>query len=378
MAFRIIRAEERVASMLTWFSGVQRKITDLVVGGKTRTKFEALAVEMERQDYGFKRVAKKAIPTSIYTAFNFPLLPAVRATGQITFTASPAPTTAINIPAGTQVATAASSTSPEKVYETLSACTIGVGTTTTTATVACTVAGTNGNTGTNTIVVLKQPVSGVVSVANASPLTNGDEQETEDSRRKRFTDYIASLTRGTSRALSFAARTAKLLDADGLVTERVVQAGVTEPPGTGPAGTSTVYIHNGVDGASANLITEAQRIIDGYTQADGTLVPGYKAAGVIITVAAATVITQDVTATVVTRPGYDTSTVKAAIEEAITVYLASLELGQDLIRYELVERIMGVEGVYNITSLTVPAADVVANENQVLEKGTLTITMVAG
>jgi len=99
--FRVIRAEERTANMIGWFSGICRAVTDFIVGSKIRSQFETLAVEMESQDFQFYAALKKAIPAAIYNAFNFNITPAAKAAGSVTFTASPAPTTDIIIPAGT-------------------------------------------------------------------------------------------------------------------------------------------------------------------------------------------------------------------------------------------------------------------------------------
>ena len=117
MGFQIIKAETRYESMKSWFTGICTAITDWTVGSKLRTKFESVAVEMEAQDYAFEQTIRAAIPVSIYQTFGFPLLPATRATGSVVFTANSAPVADINIPKGTLVATTATATTPEQIYE---------------------------------------------------------------------------------------------------------------------------------------------------------------------------------------------------------------------------------------------------------------------
>lgn len=360
--------------MITWFAGIQRQITDFVVGGKVRTKFEAIAVEMEAQDFQIYKAIKKAIPTSIYQAFSFNILPAVRAAGLVTFTASPAPSTDIIIPAGVQVATIASTTSAEKIYETTVAVTLPAGQSTVAAAISCTKSGSIGNTGVGTITALKSTVSGITEVSNATALTNGVDKETEDARRTRFQSFISTLTRGTDSALIYGAKSANLTDANGAITERVTAAVVVGPPASGSAGTATVYIYNGSTGASSNLIAAVQKIIDGSTDATGNMTPGYKAAGVVVTVAAATTVSQSVTATITILPGYSASAIQGASVSTISTYIQSLTMGQTLIYNELIERVMGISGVLNV-SITAPNADVTATKSQVIIPGTITVTV---
>ena len=136
MAFEIIKADIRVSRMVGWFTGICSTVTDLVVGSKLRTKFEAIAVEMEEQDYQFYAAVKKAIPVAVYQAFTFSLLPASKAAGAVTFTANPVPGSDINIPAGTRVATTATATIAEKVFVTVADGTILAGQATTSINVA--------------------------------------------------------------------------------------------------------------------------------------------------------------------------------------------------------------------------------------------------
>lgn len=371
MGFQIIKAETRLADMITWFAGIQKKITDFVVGGKTRTKFEAVAVEMEAQDLQFFIAARKAIATGTYQSFNFQLLPATRASGSVTFTASPAPTYPITIPAGTRIATVATSATPEKVYQTTADATIGAGQTTATAPIVALAAGTAGNTGLDTVTALKTTLSGITSVTNPTAITNGAEKETENARRLRFQEYITTLKRGTAAALVYGAKTTAITDQDGNITEQVTSAVVTGPPETGSAGSCSIYIFNGIDGASEDLIAAAQAIIDGDYE---TNTPGYKAAGIVVTVAAASTVAVDVTMTIAVLDGYDTAAIEAAALEIIDQYLSAFDIGETCIMNEIVERVMSIDGVYNL-SMSAPSADVTTSQSEVIVPGTVSVTV---
>ena len=154
---------------------------------------------------------------------------------------------------------------------------------------------------------------------------------------------------------------------EGVVTEQVVSAKTIL---TGQAIADCV-IYNGVGTASAGLITEAQKIIDGYVDDNGVKIAGYKAAGVVATAVSATPVAQDVT--IATTQSASASGAAEAIEEAILAYFATLKVGDDLIWAELVQLTMAVDGVTNC-DVSVPAADVTITDTQVLIPGTITVT----
>ena len=344
MSFQILSAETRLARMVTWLAGIQNRVTDFIVGGKTRTKLEAVAVELEAQDLAFYQAVKKAMAVSVYQAFGHDLLPAIAATGEATFSRSTPATTDIVIPLGTQIATTETGSEPEKVYVTTSQDAIAIDETEVTVAIQAMTAGQSGNTGAGTISVIKTSVSGVEAVTNAATLTSGLDAEIEEMRRRRFVEFVANLQRATSSGLVRGAKTAILFNPDGSIAERVSSAIVGEPR----AGLAYVYVYNGTGTTSANLVTRAQLIIDGYTETDGSKVPGYKAAGVVCVVLAATEIAVDMTAVLTVAPGYDQGEVAAGAAAAVSAYIASLGVGDPFIYHEMIERMMGVSGVVDI------------------------------
>lgn len=372
MAFEIIKAEDRLANMLVWLGGLQNKITDFIVGGKTRTKLETICVEMEQQDFATEQLIRKAIPTSAYYTFNFPLLAATRAYGQVTFTASPTPTTQFTIPAGTRVTTTAGNIT----YETVADIIVQASQTTATADIICTSAGASGNTGSATITVIQTAIPGITAVTNAAAVGGGKPIESEAERRARFNAYITTLPRTTSAGVAYGAMTARLTaigtgttDPNGTTTERVVSVRVAEPPATGSAGSATVYIYNGVNGASNDLIAECQKVINGYRDDSNTPVAGYKAAGVVLTVNAATTVPTVCSMSISVLPGYTLATIKSQAITAIETYFASLGVAAEFVRNEMIQRIMNIDGVYNL-EMPFPDVDVVPLAYQVVTLNT--------
>lgn len=359
MSFNIIKASVRVANLINWFAGSQKKITDFYEGSVTRTKAEALAVELESMDYQMYRAMKKAIPTAIYKAFNFTLLAPVRASGKQTFSALAPPGIDVVIAKGTQVSTEGSLAERARVYETVAEGTLLAASTSVDIQVACTIAGEFGNVGPGLITVLKTTIPEIDSVTNAAEFDNGSDKETEEERRVRFVEYIDTLTRGTDAAIEFGAKQAKLYDVDGNIIEEVTEAfAVTTPQTT--AGFSECYIHNGVGSTSQELIDRSQEIVNGYVDAGtGEKVSGYKAAGITCPVYAALEVAVDVTITLILLQGKVFSDVEIEALGVINNYFTDTGIGQDFILAELIKRVKLIDGVYNLT-VDLPTTDVEA------------------
>lgn len=95
------------------------------------------------------------------------------------------------------------------------------------------------------------------------------------------------------------------------------------------------------------LIREAQRLIDGDPE-DPVDTTSWKAGGVVIRVRTPVVRWMLVAATVVVRDGFSRDVAREAVEVAISDYINSLNVGDDVIHAELVERAMGVPGLFDI------------------------------
>ena len=369
--FSIEKMETRVARMVVVMGGLQTKITDFVTGGKTRTKFEAVGLELERQDFAWYTSLKKAIATAIYVAFGFTIRPPIKASTPVTFTASVAPPQDIPIPAGTQVTTQATSASPEKVYVTTSDAILLAGTTSISSTVVCTQPGSVGNTGPGTITVLKGTLSGISAVTNTASVVNGLDKETEDQRKTRFQKYIASLSRGTDAANEYAATTCQLFDSAGNVTEQVVDAVVVGPPFTAPS-YFTLYIWNGVGTASSDLVALVQKTINGYKDSSGIRVPGYKASGDVGTVTSAVVVAADVSMHILGLEGYDLPTLKTSVETTDGIYIGSLGLSQNFSANEMIRRVKNLDGIKDLVLSSYPAGTIPTGH--VYAPGTIAVT----
>jgi len=121
------------------------------------------------------------------------------------------------------------------------------------------------------------------------------------------------------------------------------------------------------------LINFAQKIINGDPN-DRENYPGLRAAGTFVLAQAPTVLIQTVTLTLTIEPGFDDATVEADVATAIKNYINALTISNDVIRNELIARIMRVEGVFNII-MSVPASDIVILDDQIARIADSNITI---
>lgn len=372
--FQIKTFDGMVASMINNAQAISPELTDFNTGSTTRTLLEAVARELDGFYQGLLKGLHDAIPVAIYRTFNFGRLPAAKATGTVTFTRTAGSTGVVTIPAGTRVMVS----DLELVFSVVGEVSISSGGNTVDATVMAVVEGPQGNISAGTLTTIVDAVSKLGSVTNALDFITGSDLETDIERKNRFQRWVSSLSRATREAVEYGATTAVLMDGNGAITERVVSSVVHEPcideDPAGDAGVIEIYIWNGVDGASAELITEAKRIVDGYTDDNGVRVPGYKGAGIIAHVYAIETDAVDVTCTIDLEAGFVFADVETAVEEAVEAYFSGLAIGYPVIWAKLNAAIAGVAGVADVTLVSPAANEDPTDSFHVCTPGTVTIT----
>jgi uncharacterized phage protein gp47/JayE len=122
------------------------------------------------------------------------------------------------------------------------------------------------------------------------------------------------------------------------------------------------------------LIAEVQKVIDGDS-GDRTNYPGWRAGGILAEVRAPTISYQTVYVNVSILDGYDHSAVYTDVETEISIYINSLAIAENVIVNELIERIMGVPGVYDC-NMTSPSENVIVTDSQIARVTDSLITVV--
>jgi hypothetical protein len=368
VAFQIKTFTAVVASMLNRMRSTTTKITDYRIGSVARTLVEAPAIEIDQLYQQMFNGIKEAIPVAVYNTFNFALQAAVPASGNIRVTIT-SNVAAVLVPAGTIF------TPPSSPYTYISASdfTIPAGSTFVDVLANANVGGIATNIPASVAFAMNPAPAGFVSAANAAAMSNGLDTETDDQRKVRFNQYIQALQRGTVAALKYGAKTTVLRASNGAEIERVRLVSVVEPwilDNTQPIGLVNMFVHNGVGTTSSGLVTLANSVIYGYYDTFGNAVPGWKAAGVKVVLAAATEVTQNIVGSVTALAGYSSAALAITANAALANYILSLDIGAPFIEAEAIFLIMSIAGVANCT-LTTPATDVTATTAQKLMPGTM-------
>lgn len=356
------------ASMINHCRGVTKKITDFNVGSVVRTIMEAVAIEIDELYQQMFIGLKEAIPVATYTSFGFERLEAAASAGLLQFTASPVLPSNLTVPAGTQVKSVTG-----RAYFTASDVVLLAGQASVTARAVCAEPGIVGNTAASTITQLVGALPGITAITNPAAFTTGRDEETDAEIKTRFQGYVSTLARGTPRAVAYGARQAQIVDTNGVVTEYVARLRLIEPyidDNTQPIALVQLYIHNGSGSTSSALITEVAKVVDGYYLEDGSPVPGWKAAGVVVEVYAAAEVAVNVTGMLTVSPGYLSSSVLAQATAAVSNYLINLEIGDDVVYAQIIEDIMAVPGVYDV-ALTAPTSNMAVARDKKAWPGTI-------
>lgn len=126
------------------------------------------------------------------------------------------------------------------------------------------------------------------------------------------------------------------------------------------------------------LIAATQRVIDG-DPAFPTQFPGVRAAGITVYVLPPQTLLQSVTANLSVASGFDVTVVTQRVRDAIQDYINTLNIGDDVIVAELIQRIMDVDGMFDVDlqSLTgsTPPANQVVGATQVARIFSVNITL---
>jgi len=366
--FQIKDFNSIAASMINYATSTQDRITDFTIGSVMRTVIEAPAVEIEELYQQMWLGLKEGIPVALYQAFGFERLQPTSGQGMITLTITAG--AAFTIPANT----AFIANDLDATFKSVNEVTIALNQTSAEVLVTDTLVGLgkvipDGTPFTANVVRL-------VSAIAQPNFTFGSGEESSELRKQRFTSYVMNLARSTIAGLEYALSTVKLVDGNGIVIEQVKQASVVEwfliDP-LAPIGVVNCYLYNGVNGASPELIAEANKILYGYTNINGAKIAGYKAAGVRVVVESATNIAINISAVVELLPDSDRSVVLALVSDAITAYIDSVAIGNPIILAEIIAAVMSVPNVFNFT-ITSPADDIVIDRNRKAVKGVYAFT----
>ncbi|NLW92363.1 MAG: baseplate J/gp47 family protein [Syntrophomonadaceae bacterium] len=271
---------------------------------------------------------------------------ATAAAGQVTITG----TAGVVVPTGSLFAT-----NGGIQFKTTSEATIGGGGTITAA-IEAVVAGISGNVPSSTIILIPVSITGVTAVTNASGTTGGTDEETDAALLERLLEAVQSPT--TSGNSAHYKQWAKSVD------------------GVGDAKILPLWDGNGtvkVVAIDSNKAPVSSAIVDNVSAYIETVRP----IGATVTVASATGLSINVSATLTLESGYTAEGVLSDVEGAITSYLQSIAFKQDYVSYARIGSILlDTEGILDYASLTVNSgtANVSVASTEVAILGTVTLS----
>lgn len=122
----------------------------------------------------------------------------------------------------------------------------------------------------------------------------------------------------------------------------------------------------GVDAYSyyTGLLQKVQWTIDGKEEDEETY-PGVKAAGTQIEVKAPSINRIRIVVDVTTNSGVSLSSIQADIKNAVSDYVNNLKVSQDVIRAEIIDRIMDVDGVYD-ADIVDPESNIAVGDEEIV------------
>ncbi len=279
-------------------------------------------------------------------AYGLARLPAVYATGEVTFTGDPDTVVAAGVP----VATAGG-----RVYLTDAEGTIGPGGIVAVA-VTAVEPGAAWNTPIASLTVLPTPLVGVSSVTNAAAIEGGVNTETDVALRERLLLRI------------------RLPTASGCAADYVRWA--REVPGI--AGAACVPLWDGAGTVKVVIAGAGMAPVDAGTLADVEAhIEAMRPIGATVTVVSVDGLPVNVVVTLDLKTGYTVELVTPAVEAALAAVIAASEFGASALSIARVgAALLDVPGVADYSGLTLngAAANVSLTSEQVPELGTVTLS----
>ena len=298
--------------------------------------------------------------------FTLTRLPAVAATGTVTFSRYTATMPALIAPGvlvrtgdGAQTFSVVADTTNAAWNSQSAAYTLAAGISSITVPVAAQVPGSAGNVQAATVTLLATAVPGVDAVVNASPFTNGLDAETDAAFRARFQSFIQSRSRATPWAVGYAVATVQ----QGL--QYTVQENVNTA-GSPVMGSFVVTVDDGSGNPSSALLSAVRSAVD--------LV---RPIGSVFTVQSPTIVPAAVTLSILAAVGAAKPSVVANVSAALAAYVNALPVGASLSLTRLAQVAYAADpGVQNVTNLLINGvgADLLAPPAGVIKVSSMVVS----
>jgi len=348
MGLKIRTFKEILTSMASWVTFNNPKLNNFRVGSAVRTLLEAVAVELESMYFKMRKSFNSAVQDSIANSFGFHPTPAIASSGNIILEFKSNLPQRITIPVGFRFSTVP--VGGELVYfEATEEVLCEEGTQSAVVPVRCTQTGTVGNVPARSISMMVTPLAMVSRVYNESAFGNGEAEETLEEYKKRFTQYIETLARGTLSS---------------------IQYGCLKVPGVSGAyvsdniGEIQAYVHDSQGNLPEELRLEViKALID------------YRPAGTEVIVLPVTKRIVNVNITITLRAGFDRDTYRSIVQDSVTTFLNNFSVSRGLTRADLITHIMMIDRNAITNVVTSLNSDVNVASFELIRAGTVNVSV---
>lgn len=347
-----IRAlKEILSGMIAHITLNTSKITDFSKGSAIRTLLEGVGLTIEEFYFNMADNIQWAIENSVYKAFGFEIQDATPSSGKITVVFKEPLRSELTYPKGTEFAT--STDEPQQLFfKSLFDTTAPAGATEMVVTAECTVVGTKGNVPTGKIVLKPLYDPRVLYVTNEEAFSGGTEKESKEQRRKRFLNFITTLSKATGDALIYACTSVKGVQGADILDNR--------------AGLVNLFVHDANGELPSTLREAIQKNIEKF-----------RSAGVEVVLLPVTKISVDLNVEITIRSGYSVDTYQSLVQSVIRNKLNGLPVSQPLVVSELIQQIMNsYDEVITRCNVKTPTGDVESSKGTLVRPGEVLVTCV--
>lgn len=344
--------KEILNDMVGWVTLTTDQLTNFRVGSIIRTLLEAVAIELEQVYFQTKKLFRYGISEAIYTSFDFQKEPAKSSTGQVKLVfQTPLPRNLV-LPKGFLFSTQPSNEQATLRFETPNEYVISTGATEAYVNVVCTTPGLVGNIESMAIKYCITPVLEISQVYNDLPFYDGADEESIEDRKRRFSMFIQTLTRGTLASVRYAV----------VKTEGVAGAYLYEKPGV-----IYVYAHDSLG-----------QLPDELKQAITDSVHEYKSGGIQVVILPVTRKEIQVSVSILLRYGSNLEYYQKLVQDTVSAYINSMPVSRGVTNSELITKIMTIDNQSILSSSVLvngSSSDLSILKNEILRTSAITVSV---
>ncbi|MDP4224911.1 MAG: baseplate J/gp47 family protein [Bacteroidota bacterium] len=341
--------DQVVNNMINWMKSYNSKITNFSVGSVVRTIFESVAIEIESMYYQIYKSYKYAIENAIYNSFGLTRNPAKASTGLVIITFRSPLSQNLTINKGFQVATK-SINSQYIIFESTIDVVVNIGMTTIALPVQCTQIGTIGNVSANTITTCITNMVEIYSVTNNQGFYDGQDEESLDDFKQRFSKFIQTPSKATINALEYGCL--EVAGVTGAVVENLL-------------GLVNIYVHDSNGELPADL---RKKVVDNLIN--------YRAAGIEVQVLPVVQVPVNVDLVIYLRSDYDSAIYVSMIQDLVISFLNSFTASESLKVSNLIRYIMDIDqnAILDVTT-NLPSSGVSVQSSQLIRAGIVNVAV---